>query len=149
MTDLPSKEAIEAFKKGRLMILDAMPDKFVMEYDILHGLKDAEAIDLAPLQARIEDLQEDYESQQKLVSILRQECECPDCKCATSEDADSKECGCNSIVCSREDVTLVAGFIRVTAERDRLKEDLQSWKKELDHVSSQYKLRLLEDEFIK
>ena len=52
---------------------------------------------------------------------LMTECRCPDCRCATPEDAERNECGCDSPVCQRDGgISLAQHFATLKARHDRL-----------------------------
>lgn len=55
---------------------------------------------------------DDCESLGAAVDALKAEVACPDCGCALPSDAEAKECGCDSPICSREG-TLVNAFLKL------------------------------------
>lgn len=70
-------------------------------------------------------LKGDFERAEKIIEELRTEVACPDCGCATVEDAEASECGCDSIVCQRER-PLVTEYLSVV-ERLRVLERLAAY----------------------
>jgi predicted Zn-ribbon and HTH transcriptional regulator len=55
------------------------------------------------------------------VAELENNQRCPECKCATSQDAEASECGCDAPVCAREGA-LGEAYSTVHKDREQLKE---------------------------
>ena len=76
--------------------------------------------ELIAIAERIDMNRDDYATLLRRCDYAEGELRCPDCDCATPDDAGSKECGCDSSVCSRsvQDGTLAEQFTKLEALRD-------------------------------
>jgi len=54
---------------------------------------------VAELEGEKARLREDYDRLMEQVESLKKQTRCPQCGCATPEDAEAAECGCNGPVC--------------------------------------------------
>jgi hypothetical protein len=55
---------------------------------------------------------------------LREQTACPQCGCATPDDAEANECGCDAPVCAHDAaVTLAEAFEAAEAKLEKLKEE--------------------------
>lgn len=87
--------------------------------DLVLDLRDARA-ELAALRAERDDLRDDAERREKVIAALRKEAACPECGCATPEDAEANECGCDAPVCARTG-TLAEAYVALRAENEALR----------------------------
>ena len=93
------------------------------EAKALRAERDAAVAKLAEAEKAHEQDQEiacaDEVAYLKEIAVLKQQTRCPECGCASPEDAEAAECGCEAPVCMvPASSTLAREFVKALAERD-------------------------------
>lgn len=91
--------------------------------------REGEAVDAArgELERERATANADQEAYFKEIAALKHQTRCPECGCATPEDAEAAECGCEAPVCMvPASSTLAREFVKALAERDAAVRDAKN-----------------------
>lgn len=114
---MPEPDTVELVASSGDVVLPGVPP-----LRRLAAERDAALVSLGQLQA---ERDADEKAYLEDIENLKIQTRCPDCGCATPEDAEASECGCDSPVCRiTAPGTLATEFAGLHAERDALRTEL-------------------------
>lgn len=83
-----------------------------------------------------EEIREELDALQSRFDALHRDLACPECGCADSIDAESQECGCDSVVCAREGgKTFAQHYMDIAARNAALVKAVEGLRKFTQHDS--------------